>query len=829
MPPRPSRSEPPRNRPWRRSRILRLSMQRRKRRQRIKSRQYGPRRVVTIVATVFSLIVLIFLSTGGASAYAYYQDQYPRVQQLANQQVSQTSRIYDRNMNLLYQAYDTDSTYAGRRTPVAYKYIPQVMQQAMTAAEDPTFWENPGFDPQGILRAALEHNGGGSGLTQQLIKNLTHDDQYSYSRKITEAALAISLTQQYPKWKILEMYFNVAPFGAQELGIEAAVEDYFDLKPRCDVHFNCTPGIYFLDLDQKTGKRDPLLGLARASFLAGMPQDPNHYDPTLENINPGNIQRALGRQKYVLNQMIKLGMVVDGVGLVTTDVAARVEAISAQFKFHPYVNSIRAPHFVFWVISQVEEALGQGNLEAGKVAFLTRGFNIRTTIDVNLETFVEKAVNRHLDQVECRYFASYTGCGPLSTVNNVSDAAVVVMNAKTGEVLAMDGSSSWNSNNPRVRGQVNAALSPRQPGSSFKPIIYATAFQMGWYPGIVLPDVKTYFPINNQNPETDPENNAYHPTDYGNTYHNWNSPIREALQNSLNVPAVKAVEFTGIQNVITMARRMGITAIDDYDLPACRQQHHDQNVSLQDCFFPSLALGTTEVPLLQMTGAYQVFADQGVHVPPQGVLDIWDNYGHHLYHYDTSHPQGSRVLSQQIAYMMTDVLSDEAARAKEFGGDHTLSMWDWHLPNGQVPDVAAKTGTTDNFRDNWTIGYTPDVVVGVWAGNADNEPFRGNVIGITGAAPIWHSVIERVMGACNMDGAGIPCGSYKSPFHDYFFSVPSGVQKMCVNTVNGLKGSGYCDIMLDSEYPQQSGLPASTENPGNGNGKGNGKGNGNGN
>jgi membrane peptidoglycan carboxypeptidase len=808
-------------RPWRRSRTLRITMLRR-RRQRLRSRQLGPCRILMTVVSVVMGIIILFLSTGGASAYAYYQEQYPRVQQLANQQVSQTSRIYDRNMNLLYQAYDTSSKYAGRRTPVAYKDIPQVMQQAMIAAEDPTFWENPGFDPQGILRAAIEGNGGGSGLTQQLIKNLTHDDQYSYSRKITEAALAIALTQQYPKWKILEMYFNVAPFGAQELGIEAAVEDYFDLKPKCDLNFNCTPGISFLDLDLKTGKHDPMLALARASFLAGMPQNPDYYDPTLENISPGNIERALGRQQYVLNQMVKLGMVVDGVGLVTPQVAAQVEAISAKFTFHPYVNTIHAPHFVFWVISQIEEALGHGDMQAGTVAFLTGGFNIRTTLDLSLEAFVEQAVTRHLDQAECRYFSYYTGCGPLNTVNNVNDAAVVVMNAKTGEVLAMDGSTDWHSNKPQISGQVNAALSPRPPGSSIKPIIYATAFQMGWYPGIVLPDVKTYFPYSSQNPQTNLEKNTYVPTDYGNTYHNWNAPIREALQNSLNIPAVKAIEFTGIQNVITMAERMGITAITQYDLPLCRKERNDPNATVQSCFFPGLALGTTAIPLLQMTGAYQVFADGGVRVPPQGVLDIWDNYGHHLYHYDTAHPQGSRVLSPQIAYMMTDVLSDEAARAREFGGDHTLSMWDWRLPDGRSPDVAAKTGTTDNFRDNWTIGYTPDVVVGVWAGNADNEPFQGNVIGITGAAPIWHSVIERAMGACNMDGAGIPCGSYKSPFHDYFFTAPPGVQRMCVNTVNGLQGSGYCDIMLDGEYPQQSGLsPKTTNNGNNGNGSSN--------
>jgi len=393
-------------------------------------------------------------------------------------------------------------------------------------------------------------------------------------------------------------------------------------------------------------------------------------------------------------------------------------------------------------------------------------------------------VHRHLDEPEFQWFLPTYG--PLNTGYNVNDAAVVVMNAKTGEILAMDGSADFNSKNPRINGQYNASTALRQPGSSFKPIVYATAFQMGWYPGLVIPDRKTYFP-KGAPLSSDAQTSTYIPQDYGpkDYYHNLNSTIRTNIANSFNVPAVKALEFAGIDNVFIMAQRLGITTLTKVDAG------------------PSMALGTLEVPLLQMVGAYQVFADQGMRAPPQGVLDIWDNYGHLLYHFDPAHQHAVQVLSPQIAYLMTAILKDENARSLEFWPDHDLSMWDWTLPNGTHPEVAAKTGTTENFRDNWTIGYTPDVAVGVWAGNADNSAFATNVVGITGAAPIWHDVIEHVSGRCDAE-INPPCFHY--PFTQHTFIVPPGVHQYGVSSVNGLAGSGVYDWMLDSEVPQQTGI-----------------------
>ncbi len=810
---------PPKSKPWKRSHSVRVAMQMRHRRERLKRMHPSAQKIWTIVLTIFALLLVIVLSSGAASGYAYYQSQLPRLQGLANQQIEQSTRIYDRNGQLLYTRYDNAT---GRGTPVTYNYVPGVMQDAMVAAEDHTFWDNSGIDPQGILRAATQYSSsgsvqsGGSTITQQVIKNLTHDTQVSLQRKLPEAALAIGLTQQYPKSKIMEMYLNISPFGAQELGVDAAAEDYFGLKPKCNQNFKCVPAIAFLDLNSK-GKHDPLLALARASLLAGMPQSPVSYDPTL---GKDNIKLALERQDYVLQQMLALNMHINialgdqtnDIGPITPDVIQQVEAMTAKMKFVGFQNPVRAPHFVEWVTGQLETALGT-DPKTGKVdenlgvhLFLSGGFNIRTTIDLNIQTYVENAAKRHLKETELQPFTG--GYGPLNVTNNVNDSAVVVMNAKTGEVLAMNGSTDWGDKNTKVDGQYNVALAKRSPGSSFKPIVLAAAMEMGWYEGIVLPDKKTYFPEGFSQNLPVSDKTTYVPTDYGGetthkVYNNVNFNIHWNIANSYNVPAVKTAYFAGSENVYNMAQRLGISAFTP-----------DQSKA------PSMGIGSGAATLLQMTDAYQAFANNGVRIPPHGILDIWDNYGHRLYHYDTAHPDGGPAISPQIAFMITSILKDENARHPEFLNDHVLSMWDkTSLPNGQplpgglsYPEVAAKTGTTDNFTDNWTLGYTPDVVVGVWTGNADNSPMI-NSIGITGAAPIWHSIIEYVSGYCNYDTDNIKCPAHDFNFPDRAFpSAPPGVVQASVNTVNGLAGAGYLSWMLDGEQPQQSGLIANNRN-----------------
>ncbi len=788
---------------WKRSRSVRVAMMMKHRRSRWQQARPRVGKIVSIIMIV--VLGVLVLSTFSASAYAYkyYQDQLPRLQGLANQQIEQTTRIYDRNGLLLYEAYSI-----GRRTPVEYRYIPQVMQDAQTSAEDPTFWTNSGVDPVGIVRAATQYaqkgavQSGGSTITQQLIKNLTNDTAVTINRKIPEAALAIGLTQQYSKAKILEMYFNLSAYGAQNLGVEAAVEDYFHLSQQCDKNFKCTPGIYYLScLDAAhelqcnpsncaTSKYcSPILGLARASLLAGMPQDPPTYDPTFGFIDQTTGQKYyLERQQYVLEQMLKYQVLVPGLGTITPDMAHQVEAMTAKMQFPKYTHAYYHgdEHFVNWVISQLVALLGE--------TFFTGGFNIRTTIDSNLEAYVEQAVHRHLDKSEQQYFGY--GYGPLNTVNDVNDAAVVVMDAHTGEVLAMDGSANYNSKDPKVQGNFNAALAPRQPGSTIKPIVYAAAFQQGWYPGMVVPDFKTYFPKGDGSSNA---LNAYIPNDYQNQYSNTNTTVRNAIADSRNVPAVKASLFAGLGNVINLAQRFGINTLNP---------QKDSNVSF--------ALGTSGIPLEQMVGAYQVFANQGTRVPPRNVLDIWDNYGRQLYHFDPTHPGGTQVISPQIAFMMTSILSDEVARKSEFWPDHDLSFWGpvgyADSPNAGYPNVAAKTGTTSDFKDNWTIGYTSEAVVGVWAGNANDEPMQ-NVIGITGAAPIWHSVMTYISGMCDTSYDNIPCGKMDLVLKPKTFTAPSGVIQYCTSPANGLGTGSNCDWMLNGEQPGSAGYVGGTNTP----------------
>jgi membrane peptidoglycan carboxypeptidase len=815
---------------WKRSRPLRIAQQMRRRRDRW-SRNSPARKIAIGLLISCMLLLIIFLSSGGIYAYTFYENQLPRLQQIANLRISQTSRIYDRNNVLLSEEYDKGAN-SGRRTPVSYQEIPKVMQDAMIAAEDPSFWTNPGIDPQGIIRAATGYlssggsiQGGGSTITQQVIKNMTGDDEQSLNRKMAEAALAIGLTQQYPKWKVLEMYFNVAGFATLDLGVESATQELFKLSPQCQkANLQCTPAIAQLNYNQATKQNDPLLGLARASLLAGMPQNPVSYDPTR---GPNFKKRALARQGYVLEQMIRWNMSVEGLGPITPEIVTKVTALTEQMQFTQYHSSKQAPHFVDWIRDQVAFILGNGNKEKGYQAFVTGGFNIRTTLDLNLEQYVENAVKRHITELEYQPFRYVTV--KLNEHNNLNTAAVVVMNAKTGEILAMNGSLDYGQTDIKVGGQWNMAVDPRQPGSTFKPIVYATTFQMGWYPGIILPDFETFFP--NGGFAGMSNKDTYHPTDYGNTYNRQFSTIRMATANSFNVPAVKALSFAGVDHVLNTARRMGITDLDASIARLKKNKQCAPQARASECIRLSLALGTVEISPLQMAGAYQVFANQGSHVPAQGILDIWDNYGNHLYHYDPNRAPTTRVFSPQVAYMMTSVLTDEEARAFEFGNVHELSFWDWDskcstlswriqagIPRC-VHDVAAKTGTTDNFKDNWTLGYTPNVVVGVWAGNKNGEAMTNNPTGITGAAPIWHDVIAYASGRpCAQIDAKIVCPAQPldrkslNLIQPDRFMQPNGLQIISTSAGNGLMGSGSPDFMLVNQQPQQTGYHVSDTN-----------------
>ena len=670
----------------RRNRVNRIIMRKRLH-ERYDGRDLAPR--LMIIMVIIFIVLFSALSSGVGAAYAYYQAQLPLLNGIASHSLFQSTHIYDRNGKLLYELYNHQDGY-GRRTYVNYGDISPTLVNATIAAEDHTFWQNNGVDIQGTIRAALADLQtraaveGGSTVTQQLVKNqLFLTAPRTLQIKGEEAILAYGLTQQYPKWKIMEMYLNTVYYGDLNYGIEAAAEDFFGLQPKCSNRV-CTPAVAQLDL-------------AQASLLAGLPQSPSYYNPIY------NKTVALDRQKIVLQSMIDLGM-------ITPAQADQAENEMAKYSFKSYASNqgIQAPHFVRYVIDQVLVPL------VGAQNLLNGGYNVYTTLDLNLEKKVEQIAYDHLYKpVYDSYLGSY---GPLNVQNNVNNAAVVVMSPSTGEILAMDGSANYNNNSPQVRGQYNAAIALRQPGSSIKPVIYATAFEMGWYPAMVLQDHKTVFPSQpTGNPPT-----YYTPQNYDRSYHTgFPMTVRNAIANSFNIPAIDALEYAGIPNVLNTAGRLGLSELTSRP---------------SSSFGPSMALGTNEVSLLDLTGAYATFANQGVRMPATSVLAITDSQGHPLYSYDAAHAHGIQAIRPDVAFLMSSVLSDKTSRYHEFGPGNPLEL---------DRPAAAKTGTTDSFRDNWTMGYTPHIAVGVWAGNSDNS-IMNNVIGITGAGPIWHDVMEYV-------------------------------------------------------------------------------------
>ncbi len=692
----------------RRTRINRFLLMKR-RQERFHRSISSSSRMLTLIIVLFA-VLLSLISSGVGGAFAYYQAQLPLLNGMANHTLFQSTRIYDRKGRLLYELYDPKY---GRRTYVNYNDISPLLITATVAAEDHTFWNNSGVDFQGTLRAAIANLQnktvveGGSTITQQLIKNQLYLNQpRSIQIKGQEAILAYGLTQQYPKWKIMEMYLNTVYYGDLNYGIEAAAQNYFNLQPKC-TRSHCVPAVSQLDL-------------AQASMLAGLPQSPSYYDPTT------NKPAALARQKDVLQAMIDLG-------LVTLDQARQAEQETAKFAFKPFTHNIQAPHFVHYVVDQVlVPLLGAQNLLDG-------GYNIYTTLDLDVEKKVEQITYDHLYRVTCD---NYLGCyGPLNTHNNVNNAAVVVMNPFNGEILAMNGSAKYNDTSPQVRGNYNATTALRQPGSSIKPIVYATAFEMGWYPAMILQDHQTIYP-------TRVADGYYTPPNYDGRFHSgFPMTVRNAIANSFNIPAVDAIEFAGIPNVLNTAGRLGLTEIASRSLSTLG---------------PSMALGTAEVSLLHLTGAYATFANRGVRVPPTAVLEITDSQGHPLYTYNAAHPQGVRVIREDVAFLMSSILSDKASRYHEFGAGNPLEL---------DRPAAAKTGTTDSFKDNWTMGYTPYLTVGVWAGNSNGSVMH-NVIGITGAGPIWHDVMEFVS------------HYYNYPADD--FIKPADVQPGTVSAYTGL-------------------------------------------
>lgn len=593
-----------------------------------------------------------------------------------------STKIFDRKGELLYEIFADEN-----RTPVSLSDLPPYVAQASIAIEDKNFYRHFGLDFVGILRAGLttlfkQQLQGGSTLTQQLVKVSLLTRERTIERKIKEAVLTLATELLYSKDQILEMYLNHIPYGGTAWGIETAAQTFF-AKPARE------------------------LSLSEAAFLAGLPQSPTRYSPF------GNTpELGKERQKEVLRRMTEDGY-------ISLEEAER--AFGESLKFAEKKFSIRAPHFVFFVRDQLVEQYGHALVERG-------GLRVTTTLDLALQDTVQATLSAEIDTL---------------TRLRVGNGAALVSRPKTGEILAMVGSRDYF--DATHEGQINMTVRPRQPGSSIKPLDVATAFQLRRLSmNSILLDIPTCFENLGQK--------AYCPQNYDGQYHGPVTP-RIGLANSYNIPAVKTLGVNGLENFIATASAMGITTLKD----------QPQRFGL------SLALGAGEVPMSEMATAFGVLANGGVKVPLISILKIETFQGKVLYEADpdsrasavdqlnesapnspanerplpepkfsTDPSEIYRVLDREVAYLTNDIISDNNARSAAFGTNSQLAI--------RGRKVAAKTGTTNDLRDNWTIGFTPEFLTAVWVGNNDNTAMNQNLVsGVTGAAPIWHDVMTYLL------------------------------------------------------------------------------------
>jgi len=643
-----------------------------------------------------------------------YGNQLPDPAAIATQtqKTFKTTRLYDKTgKHLLYEIYDPNG---GNRTVVHLNQVPLYLRQATIAMEDRTFYQNPGVNLRGIVRAAWvnfrygEVQQGGSSITQQLVKNvlISPEERYvqSYERKIKEVILSMGISRRYSKDQILEWYLNTINYGRLAYGVEAAAQTYFN-KP--------------------VGQ----LTLAESAMLAALPQAPAWYDPIT------NPEAAVKRQHIVLDTMVSEGYITPAQAE-----AAKKEPILQRLA-PPRRFDIIAPHFVFYVWKELERKYGRDMVYHG-------GLKVITTLDLDLYQQVRKEARAHIKELQ--EAERKKAKDPKHFEPSVTNAAVVVLEPSTGKIRAMMGSLDYFDKS--IDGEVNVALASRQPGSSFKPFTYVTAFSEGYTPATMVWDVRTVF--------DDSPNPPYVPENYDRKYHG-PQLLRSALANSYNIPAVKVLQLAGVRNVLNTAHRMGINTLnrDDYGL--------------------SLTLGGGEVRLLDMTFAYSVFANGGFMVgqpispedrrpgyrelDPIAIERIENGQGQVIYQ---AHPESREVLSPQLAYLITSILSDNKARLPGFGIHNKLQL---------DRPAAAKTGTTNDYRDAWTLGYTPQVTVGVWVGNSDNTPMK-HIPGSKGAAPIWHNIMEYIL----------------KPLPVANFSPPPGLVKVEICADSGLVPTENC-------------------------------------
>lgn len=565
-----------------------------------------------------------------------------------------TSRMYDRNGELLYDVYKE-----AKRTPVSWEEVPNYLRQATIAVEDKDFYKHKGFDPLTPFRIIknlfyFHKLTGGSTLTQQLVKNVLLTSEVSLTRKIKEFILAVQIEAKYRKDDILLMYLNEAPYGGPAWGVGSGSEQYF-------------------------GKKVSDLNLVESVILAGLPQRPNVYSPFSKTP-----KAYVDRAAHVLERMVTDGY-------LTRELADKTLEEAKNYSFYENKSKILAPHFVFWIKDILTEKYGADLVEGG-------GLKIQTTLDWKIQEASQKIVEEEIDKAEKL---------------GISNGAAVVLDPRNGQVLAMIGSRGYFSE--KTDGKFNVTTQAlRQPGSAIKPVTYLTAIKKGLTAATMIVDAPVSFAGSGGQPD-------YKPQNYTGKFVGPLS-LRAALGNSINTTAVKMLATVGLENMLKQAYEMGITNLEPTK----------ENLSR---FGLAVTLGGAEVKMIELAAAYSAFANSGKRVEPVGILKVEDRNGRVLEEYREI--EGKAVMSPQEAFIISHILSDNSAREITFGQQNGLIV-----PNYQV---AVKTGTTNDKKDNWAIGWTPNLLTAVWVGNNDNSQMLKVASGVSGATPIWKRIMVSVL------------------------------------------------------------------------------------
>ena len=604
----------------------------------------------TRLKNIISIIVIAILSIIIIGIFAFailltkYSKDLPDPNKLIERSIPQSTKIYDKTGEvLLYEVHGNE-----KRTIVELDNISKNLINATLSAEDKNFYKHKGLDFKGILRGLFKTyilgkpSQSGSTLTQQLVKNAILTNEKTIERKIKEWILTYKIEQRFSKDEILKMYLNEIPYGSVVYGIEAASETFF-------------------------GKKAKDLTIEESALLAALPQAPTTLSPYKENN-----ENLAWRYKYVLGQM-------KANGYITEEEYNKAINYNIISEIKPRNETMLAPHFVMYIKQQLEEKYGEQVVEEG-------GLTVITTLDYDKQKKAEEIISSNASSLEKKY--------------NANNAALLSINAKTGEIEAMVGSKDYYN---KDFGAFNVTINKRQLGSSFKPVVYVAAFQKGFTPDTVLFDAITNF-------------NGYEPKNY--TLKEYGPvSMRKALAGSLNIPAVKTLYLTGIDNVIKLAQSLGYSTISLKD---------------KDQYGLTLALGTIEAPMIDHVQAFNVFANAGVKKNLKSILIVKDG-NNKILEDNTAIEQGTRVLDKNIVNEINSILSDNDSRAFIFGTKNNLT-----LKNRQV---AAKTGTTNDYKDTWTIGYTPNIVTAVWVGNNDNKEMNKASASML-SAPLWQEYME---------------------------------------------------------------------------------------